>query len=81
MIPRTLCIFILKLMWLNPTPTKKWQLLLKMMILKSPNLYISMTNPPIPFWELKMTKRGLYCIFIVISTDFQIKKFGFVAFF
>ena len=44
--------------------------------------YISMTNSPIPFWELKMVKkRGFYSIFVVGGTDLWIKKIDFLAFF
>ena len=44
--------------------------------------YISMTNPPISFWGAQNgKKRGFYSIFVVSGTDFQIIKFGFLAFF
>jgi len=32
--------------------------------------YISMTNPPIPFWGLKIAKKGFYSIYVVSSTNF-----------
>ena len=52
---------------------------------KEPKLYdfsyISMTNPPIPFWGLKMAKKGFFSISVVGGTDFRIMKIGFLAFF
>ena len=53
--------------------------------LKEPKLYdfsyISMTNPPIPFWGLKMVVSIIYSNFVVGGTNFSIMKFGFLAFF
>ena len=46
--------------------------------------YISMTNPPIPFWGLKMVRKGvsiIYSNFVVGCTNFSIMKFGSLAFF
>ena len=40
-----------------------------------------MTIPPITFWGLKMAKKGFCSIFVVGGTNFQIIKFGFLAFF
>ena len=41
-----------------------------------------MTNPPIPFWGLRMVKkRGFHSIFVVGGTNFRIIKFDFLAFF
>ena len=43
--------------------------------------YISMTNPPIPFWGIKMVKKGFLEHFVAGGTNFQIIKFGFLVFF
>ena len=43
--------------------------------------YIFMTNPPIPFWGLKMAKKRFYSIFGVCCTNLRIIKFGFLVFF
>jgi len=40
-----------------------------------------MVMPPIPFWGLKTTKKGVSSIFVVGSDNFLIIKFGFLAFF
>ena len=63
-------------------PTEKWQLLLKIMILKSPNfvtfpIYLWQTLPYL-FWGSKWRKKGfLYSIFDVHGTNFRIKKLDF----
>ena len=46
--------------------------------------YISMTDPPIPFWGLKMAKKGVSEAFLLLHVtgiNFQIMKFFFLAFF
>ena len=43
--------------------------------------HISMRNPPMPFWGLKMAKKGFYGIFVVGGTNFWIMKIDFLAFF
>ena len=44
-----------------------------------------MTNPPIPFWGLKMMRKGvsiiIYRNFVGGGTNFTIMKFSFLAFF
>ena len=42
--------------------------------------YISMTNPAIHCWGLKMAKKG-FLFFVVSGTNFRIMKFLFFAFF
>ena len=68
----------------RPPPYQKWQLLVKIMILKSPKfvtfpIYLWQTLP-YPFGSSKWQKRGFYSIFIVGCTNFCIMKFGFLAF-
>jgi len=29
--------------------------------------YISMTNPPIPFWGLKIAKKGVFIAFLLLA--------------
>ena len=67
-------------------PTKKWQLLLKIVILKSPNfvtfpIYLWQTLPYL-FWGSKcQKKRCFYNIFVVSGTNLRIIKFSFLVFF